>query len=113
MDGTASFGYDAFELRTSATGADGATQTFTLNYALGLPSIATVRSGGSDQRYYVHLPNGALLYAIEAADNTHRYYHFDEIGSTNSPRWAAKSSRVRNEPRGRSVATMSAAGAPS
>ena len=81
-DGSASFGYDAFGLRTSATAADGTAQNYVLNYALSLPSIATVQSGGADQRYYVYLPGGALLYAIEAADNSHHFYHFDEIGST-------------------------------
>lgn len=82
VGGSASFGYDSFGVRTSATAADGTTQNYVLNYALPLPSIATVQSGGGDQRYYIYLPDGALLYAIEAADNSHHYYHFDEIGST-------------------------------
>jgi RHS repeat-associated protein len=77
----ASFGYDAFGMRTSRTQGS-ATQTFVLNYALSLPSIATVKSGGADQRYYVYLPDGELLYSIEAADGSHRYFHFDEAGST-------------------------------
>jgi RHS repeat-associated protein len=81
-DGSASFGYDAFGLRISATAADGSSQNYVLNYALGMPSIATVQTGGADQRYYVHLPSGALLYAIEAADDSHHYYHFDPSGST-------------------------------
>jgi YD repeat-containing protein len=81
-DGSASFGYDGFGLRTSATAPDGTTQNYVLNYAFGLPSIATVQASGADQRYYVYLPDGALLYGIEAADNSHHYYHFDETGST-------------------------------
>jgi RHS repeat-associated protein len=81
-NGSGSFGYDAFGMRTSATAADGATQNYVVNYALGLPSLATVQAGGTDRRYYVYLPDGALLYAVEAADNAHHYYHFDEIGST-------------------------------
>jgi len=28
------------------------------------------------------LPDGSLLYSIEAADGSHRYYSFDEAGST-------------------------------
>jgi RHS repeat-associated protein len=82
VDGSASFGYDGLGLRTSATAPDGTTQNYVLNYALGLPSIATVQSGGADQRYYVHLPGGALLWAVEAADNSHHFYSFDETGST-------------------------------
>src|SRR5207302_9463406 len=81
-DGSASFTYDGFHQRISRTAADGTTQNYVLNYALGFPSIAIVQSGGADQRYYVYLPNGALLYAIEAGDNSHHYYHFDELGST-------------------------------
>lgn len=81
-DGAASFGYDALRMQTSRTGADGTTLNYVLNYALDLPSIGVVQSGGSDLRYYIHLPDGSLLYSIEAADNTHRYFHFDETGST-------------------------------
>lgn len=81
-DGSASFGYDAFRLRTSRTTADGASQNYVLNYALGLPSVATVQSGGADVRYYVYLPDGSLLYSLEAADNSRHFYHFDEVGST-------------------------------
>ena len=80
-DGSASFGYDGFGLRTSSS-TSGMLQNYVLNYALGLPSIAIVRSGSADQRYYVFLPSGLLLYAIEAAGNLHHYYHFDQIGST-------------------------------
>ncbi len=78
----ASFGYDAFGMRTSRTPSVGSTEIYVLNYALGLPSIATVKSAGVDQRYYVHLPDGSLLYAIDAGNNAHHYYHFDEVGST-------------------------------
>jgi RHS repeat-associated protein len=30
----------------------------------------------------VYLPDGSLLYSVEAADNRRRFYHFDEAGST-------------------------------
>ncbi len=30
----------------------------------------------------MYFPNGTLLYSIEAADNTRRFYHFDEMGNT-------------------------------
>src|SRR5262249_32247467 len=78
---SATYLYDALGMRTTRTSA-GVTQTYVWNYALGMPAIATVRQGGSDRRYYVHAPDGSLLYAIEAADNTHHYFHFDETGST-------------------------------
>ncbi len=79
---SASFAYDAFGMRTSRQAAGGSTEGHVLNYALGLPAIAIVKSAGVDQRYYVHLPDGSLLYAIDAAGNAHHYYHFDEVGST-------------------------------
>ncbi|HJT87438.1 MAG TPA: RHS repeat-associated core domain-containing protein, partial [Bryobacteraceae bacterium] len=81
-DGAASFTYDGFGSRISRTTADGKTENYVLNYGLGLPALVTVKSAGADQRYYVYLPGGALLYAIEAATNSHHYYHFDENGST-------------------------------
>jgi RHS repeat-associated protein len=81
-DGAASFTYDGFRQRISRTAADGTTQNYVLNYATALPSVATVQSGGADLRYYVYLPDGSLLYSIEAADGAHRYYSFDESGST-------------------------------
>ena len=64
---SSTFGYDALGMRTSATPASGPAQTYVVNYALALPSIATVQSGGADQRYYIYSPDGGLLYAIDAA----------------------------------------------
>ena len=81
-DGMASFTYDGFHQRISRTGADGTTRNFVLNYATTLPSVATVQSGGADLRYYIYLPDGSLLYSIEAADNSRHFYSFDEAGST-------------------------------
>ena len=66
----------------SRTGADGTSRNYVLNYATGLPSVSTIQSGGSDLRYYVYTPGGSLLYSIDAASNTHRYYSFDDTGST-------------------------------
>jgi len=81
-DGAATSTYDGLGMRTSTTTGQG-TQNFILNYALALPSIATVQDGsGNDQRYYVQAPDGALLYSIEAADNTRHFFHYDETGST-------------------------------
>jgi RHS repeat-associated protein len=75
-----SFTYDGLDQRVSET-REGVTESFVLNYALGLASVAVVRRGGADRRYYVHLPNGAPLHSIEA-DGTRRYFHFDEMGTT-------------------------------
>lgn len=79
-DGTAAFAYDALGQRISRT-AGGATDNYVLDYAFRLPQIAVVRSGNADRRYYLHLPDGRLLAAIDA-DNARRFYHFDETGST-------------------------------
>lgn len=81
-NGSSSFTYDAFGQRTSST-TGGVTQNFVLNYALPLPSIATVQTSGADLRYYIWLPNGTLLESIEAAGNARHFYHFDESGTTN------------------------------
>ena len=60
----------------------GSARTFVQNYALPLPAISTVRESGADRTYYVHFPDGTLLYSIDAASNSRRYYHFDEVGNT-------------------------------
>jgi RHS repeat-associated protein len=41
-----------------------------------------VQNASGDQRYYVYLPDGSLLYAIDAATNARHFYHFDHNGST-------------------------------
>jgi RHS repeat-associated protein len=53
-----------------------------VNYATGLPTVATVQSGGADLRYYVYTPSGSLLFSVDAASGVHRYYSFDNTGST-------------------------------
>ena len=76
-DGSTAFTYDALGGRTGR----GATR-YTINYALALPSVATVGNASGDVRYYVHTPGGRLLYSIEASDGSHKFYSFDDIGST-------------------------------
>jgi len=78
---TTSFTYDATRHRLSRT-SNGTTREYVWNYSLVLPSISVVRLDGSDLRYYIHTPSGNLLYSIEAADNTRRFYHYDEMGNT-------------------------------
>src|SRR5260370_30691862 len=71
-DGAATSTYDGLGLRISRS-SGGTTQNYVLNYALGLPSIATVQDGSNnDLRYYVPLPNGPLLYSIPAARKPRR-----------------------------------------
>jgi|GEM_PF-1556159 len=78
---TTEFTYDAFSLMLSET-RGAITRQFVWNYAFALPSISVVRQGGSDLRYYVHTPDGELLYSIDAADRSRRFYHYDEMGNT-------------------------------
>lgn len=79
-DGSAAFTYDAMGMRVSRT-SGGVTQNYVWNYALPQICLGTVQSGGTDQTYYIWLPDGTLLSSISAADNTRRFYHFDESGS--------------------------------
>jgi RHS repeat-associated protein len=79
--GATQFTYDAFGHRVSRT-SGGTTRRYVWNYALGLPSVAVETEGGSDQRYYVHAPNGALLYSVDATGGGRRFYHYDETGNT-------------------------------
>jgi len=79
--GATQFTYDAFGHRLSHT-SGGTTQSYVWNYALGLPSVAVEKEGGSDRRYYVHAPDGALLYSVDATGGERRFYHYDETGNT-------------------------------
>ena len=79
---TTNFTYDGFGMRLSRK-AGVTTTEYVWNYAFGLPSISVVRQpAGGDLRYYIHLPSGILLHSIEAADDTRRFYHSDEMGTT-------------------------------
>ncbi len=79
-DGTSSaFTYDASDLITSQA-VGGQTFQFVWNYGFTLPSISVVRSSGSDFAYYIHTPDGKLLYSVDAAGNR-SFYHFDEQGN--------------------------------
>ena len=80
-DGQASFGYDAYGMRTSRTTPTG-TQSYVWNYAFPLPALSVVRDDSGDRRYYVYLPDGTLLYGMEAGSNARHFYHFSEAGST-------------------------------
>jgi RHS repeat-associated protein len=82
LDGSnaASFTYDGLGgINTMTTGST--TRSFVINYVLPYPALSIVRQGGSDLHYYVYLPDGRLLYSVEA-DNTRHFFHFDEMGNT-------------------------------
>ncbi|MEP7353968.1 MAG: SBBP repeat-containing protein [Acidobacteriota bacterium] len=72
--------YDGLaELASSTTG--GVTRNYVFNHLLHYPGLSIIRQGGSDLRYYVYLPDGQLLYSVEASGARH-FYHFDEMGNT-------------------------------
>jgi len=78
---TTQFEYDSLGRRTTRIEA-GVFRNYIWNDALALPSVAIEIQDGTDLRYYVHAPDGTLLYSIEASDDSRRYYHFDETGNT-------------------------------
>jgi RHS repeat-associated protein len=73
--------YDGLGQRLSRRD-DGATREYVWHYGLALPSVAVEREAGTDRAYYVHAPDGALLYRVDARDGSRRFYHFDEMGNT-------------------------------
>jgi RHS repeat-associated protein len=80
-DGSAVATYDGLGQRTSVNSPSG-NRAFIWNYATALPSLATVQDDAGDRRYYIYTPDGALLYAVDAATGARHFYHFDENGST-------------------------------
>lgn len=74
--GADNFSYDALGLLVAGR------HNYVWNYALDLPSVAVFRRVQADLRYFVHLPNGTLLYAVDAASQQRSFYHFDEAGNT-------------------------------
>jgi RHS repeat-associated protein len=80
-DANVTLAYDALGELISRS-QNGVTTSFVVNHAFAAPVLALERSSEADLRYYVHLPNGLLLYSIDAASNARRFYHFDRLGST-------------------------------
>ena len=80
-DSSVSFNYDA-RGHVIARSAPGGVTSYVVNYATGQPAIAIERLADADLRYYIHLPNGKLLYSIDASSNARRFYHFDARGTT-------------------------------
>lgn len=83
--GMVTFTHDGFDNVVTRTEA-GVTRTYVWNYAQPLPAVSIVREavarGSSDLRYHIHTPSGFLLHTIDAGDDTRRFYHYDEVGST-------------------------------
>jgi RHS repeat-associated protein len=80
-DANVTLAYDALGELISRS-QSGVTTSFVVNHAFDSPVLAVERSAEADSRYYVHLPNGVLLYSIDAATNARRFYHFDRLGTT-------------------------------
>ena len=76
-----SFAYDALGQRVSSTAAPHVTG-YVWNYAFGLTSVSVIRKDSVDSRYFIHTPDGMLLYSIDAVSSHRLFYHFDEIGNT-------------------------------
>jgi RHS repeat-associated protein len=78
---TTQYAYDALGAPISESTATTPLQ-YVWNYGFALPAISVVRQAGADLRYYVHTPDGSLLYSIDAAAGARHYHHYDELGNT-------------------------------
>jgi RHS repeat-associated protein len=72
--------YDALRQRLTRT-AGGMSRSYVWNYAFPAPVLSVERESGNDLRYFIHLPDGSLVYSVET-NNARRFYHYDETGST-------------------------------
>lgn len=78
---TAAYAWDLFYHLTGRNEGAG-NETYRWNYALTQPGIATANINGVAAWHYVSLPDGRLLYRINAVTNARQYYVFDEMGNT-------------------------------
>ncbi|MEM6646330.1 MAG: DUF6531 domain-containing protein [Bacteroidota bacterium] len=78
---TVTFTHDGFDRLVTRTD-DSGTQRFVWSDGFDESAVATEQHDGTDRWYYVHLPDGRLLYRIEAATGARQFYHFDERGNT-------------------------------
>jgi len=76
-----SFTYDGRGMRVTRS-CNGLIREYVWNYAMVIPSVSIIKEDGSDRTYYVHLPNGRLLHSVQANDDSRRFYHFNEMGTT-------------------------------
>jgi YD repeat-containing protein len=78
---TRCFDYDGFDNLIVESNA--IVTKFGRNYALGGGGVVSIlEKDGQDVTYYVHAPDGRLLYSIEAPTGDRRFFHFDERSST-------------------------------
>jgi RHS repeat-associated protein len=78
---TAKFEYDAFVRRTARI-QGATTNSYVWNYGYRMSAISIEQFNGIDRRFYVHTPDGLLLYSIDVATGARTHYHFDEAGNT-------------------------------
>ena len=79
---TVNFAYNG--LGDPVSRSDGASSVqYVWNYGFTRPCIAMIRNGSTSAviQYNVCTPDGELLYAV-LADNSRRFYHFDQAGNT-------------------------------
>jgi RHS repeat-associated protein len=74
------FTYDGLGARTGRT-RPGESLEYLWNYGLTLPSMAVIKRNGVEDQYFVHTPDGRLLFRI-GAGNAVEFYHYDEMGNT-------------------------------
>ncbi len=80
--GGVTYEYDGLGRMISRKAGD-TTTTFHYNDAIGPFAAVAERSDSKTTRWYVYLPDGRLLYAIDPqASNAVSHYHFDRAGST-------------------------------
>ncbi len=75
------FDYDGLGSLIRCT-AGGTTTDFAVNYATDVPTTAIAREGGADRWFFIYLPDGQWIGAIDAATNEWLDPHFDEAGNT-------------------------------
>ncbi|WP_372783830.1 RHS repeat-associated core domain-containing protein, partial [Litorivivens sp.] len=79
-DGNIAFGYDAFGGVISRT-KDKSTKTYRWNMGFEhLPAVSEI-SDAENTRYYVHTPEGYLLYSVNPGGER-AFHHFDAMGNT-------------------------------
>jgi RHS repeat-associated protein len=63
---------------------NGVATDYFYNYALRDHPIVAEKRGGAYVRFYVHTPDGRLLYAVDAPQTSPaaRFYHFNHLGTT-------------------------------
>ena len=77
---SASITWNGLDLPSSIT-QGAVTRQLVWNFAFDLPSVSVTRTATADLAYYIHTPDGKLLYSVDAGGSRH-FYHYDEMGNT-------------------------------